>query len=210
MDAILRLDKENPDLDLIYVLKKPGGSIRDSFLAEGFILDKKIGVGQPKRVENPRVLVANTPMDTDKIKIYGAQVKTDSIAKMAEIEKAERAKMVEKCKKIIGHNVNVFVNRQLIYDLPEQEFTDAGMCSIEHADFDGIERIAAALGGEIVSTFDHPELVKVGQCKLMEEVGLFAMLWCTRVMLNIGIGYYWRRHFSPIFGRPGRISLYCK
>ena len=33
---------------------------QDSFLDEGFILDKRIGVGQPKRVEDARILVANT------------------------------------------------------------------------------------------------------------------------------------------------------
>lgn len=35
----------------------------------GFLLDKKIGVNQPKRIENAKILVANTPMDTDKIKV---------------------------------------------------------------------------------------------------------------------------------------------
>jgi T-complex protein 1 subunit beta len=39
----------------------------------------------------------------------------------------------------------------------------------EHADFDGIERLALVLGGEIVSTFDNPELVKIGRCDLIEE-----------------------------------------
>lgn len=33
---------------------------QDSFLDEGFILDKRIGVGQPKRIENAKILVANT------------------------------------------------------------------------------------------------------------------------------------------------------
>ena len=42
--------------------------------------------------------------------------------------------------------------------------------AIEHADFDGIERLALVTGGEIVSTFDHPELVKLGACSLIEEV----------------------------------------
>ena len=37
---------------------------------------------QPKRVENARILVANTAMDTDKIKIYGARVRVDSMAKV--------------------------------------------------------------------------------------------------------------------------------
>jgi T-complex protein 1 subunit beta len=41
-----------------------------------------MGVGQPRRIENAKVLIANTPMDTDKIKIYGARVKVDSMAKV--------------------------------------------------------------------------------------------------------------------------------
>lgn len=55
---------------------------QDSFLDEGFILDKKIGVGQPHRINDAKVLIANTPMDTDKIKIYGARVRVDSMAKV--------------------------------------------------------------------------------------------------------------------------------
>ena len=35
----------------------------------GFLLDKKIGVNQPKRIENAKILIANTAMDTDKIKV---------------------------------------------------------------------------------------------------------------------------------------------
>jgi len=56
--------------------------LQESFLDEGFILDKRIGVGQPKRIENAKILVANTAMDTDKIKIYGARVRVDSMAKV--------------------------------------------------------------------------------------------------------------------------------
>jgi len=49
---------------------------------------------------------------------------------------------------------------------------DKGVMVIEHADFDGIERLAAATGAEILSTFDHPERKDkvLGHCKLIEEV----------------------------------------
>ncbi|KAL6492986.1 T-complex protein 1 subunit beta [Orobanche gracilis] len=137
---------------------------------KGFILDKKIGVGQPKRIENANILVANTAMDTDKVKIYGARVRVDSMAKVAEIEVAEKEKMREKVQKIIGHGINCFVNRQLIYNFPEELFADAGVLAIEHADFDGIERLALVTGGEIASTFDNPDSVKLGHCKLIEEI----------------------------------------
>jgi hypothetical protein len=37
---------------------------------------------QPRRIENAKILVANTAMDTDKIKIYGSRVRVDSMAKV--------------------------------------------------------------------------------------------------------------------------------
>lgn len=61
-------------------------------------------------------------------------------------------------------------HRQLIYNYPEQLFSDAGVMAIEHADFEGIERLALVLGGEIVSTFGDPEKVRLGSCDLVEEV----------------------------------------
>jgi len=95
----------------------PGGCLTDSHLEEGFILNKKIGVGQPKRIENPKIMVANTSMDADKIKIFGSRVRTESMSQVAEIEAAEKQKMKDKCKKIVDHGINVFINRQLILRL---------------------------------------------------------------------------------------------
>lgn len=61
-------------------------------------------------------------------------------------------------------------SRQLVYNYPEQLFADAGVMAIEHADFDGIERLALVTGGEIVSTFDNPDLVTLGTSDVIEEV----------------------------------------
>lgn len=55
--------------------KKQFSCIRQSFamayfvVVLGFLLDKKVGINQPKRIENARILIANTPMDADKIKV---------------------------------------------------------------------------------------------------------------------------------------------
>jgi len=169
VDATLRL-KGSGNLDSIQIIKKLGGALEESFLDEGFLLDKTPGNGQPKRVENAKILIANTPMDTDKIKVFASRVSVDSVAKVAELELAEKEKMRDKVNMILAHNINVFINRQLIYNFPEQLFADANVMAIEHADFDGIERLALVTGGEIVSTFGHPEQVKLGTCKLIEEV----------------------------------------
>ncbi|VDM95752.1 unnamed protein product [Thelazia callipaeda] len=169
VDSVLRL-KGSGCLDSIQIIKKLGGAMDDSYLDEGFLLEKRPGMYQPKKVVNAKVLIANTPMDTDKVKVFGSRVRVDSVAKVAELEVAEKQKMKDKVNKILAHKINVFINRQLIYNYPEQLFADAGVMAIEHADFEGIERLALVLGGEIVSTFDSPELVKLGSCNLIEEI----------------------------------------
>jgi len=171
VQAVLRL-KGKGGLDAIQVIKVPGGSLKDSFLDDGFLLDKKAGVGQPKRVENAKILVANTAMDTDKLKFYGARVRTESLEQVGNLEAAEKTKMKDKCQAILDTGATCFVNRQLIYNYPEELFADAGIMAIEHADFDGIERLALVTGGEIASHFGaHQQVqVRLGTCDLVEEV----------------------------------------
>lgn len=153
VNAVLRL-KGSGNLDYIKLIKKAGGTLKDSFLAEGFILEKTISTGCDKTKKNPKIMVANTPMDHDKIKIMGSKVKVSSMDKVAEIEEAEKRKMFDKVQKILSFKPDVFINRQLIYNYPEQLLAEKGVMVIEHADFDGIERLSAVLGSDILSTFE--------------------------------------------------------
>ena len=122
-------------------------------------------------------------MDTDKIKIFGARVKVDGTGKLAELERAEKVraqsvrppdivqeKMKAKVQRIKAHGINCFVNRQLVYNYPESLFAAEGIMCIEHADFEGVERLSLVTGAEIASTFDRPDLVKLGACDVIEEI----------------------------------------
>ncbi len=169
VDAVLRLNGSG-NMDYIKLIKKAGGTLSDSFLADGMILEKTISTGCVRSVKNPRVMVANTPMDNDKIKIMGSKVKVDSFQKIGEIEEAEKRKMKAKVDRILAHKPDVFINRQLIYNYPEQLLADAGVMVIEHADFDGVERLGAVLGSDILSTFDSPETAVLGTCDSIEEI----------------------------------------
>ena len=64
-------------------------------------------------------------------------MRVESTAKIAEIEEAEKIKMKQKVDRILAHNPKCFINRQLIYNYPEQLFAQAGVMAIEHADFEG-------------------------------------------------------------------------
>lgn len=157
-------------MDYIKLIKKSGGTLSDSYLADGMILEKTISTGCVKMMENCKIMVANTPMDHDKIKIMGSKVRVDSFKNIGDIEEAEKRKMRTKIDKILEHKPNVFINRQLIYNYPEQLLADAGVMVIEHADFDGIERLSAVLGSDILSTFDNPDTANLGTCGKIEEI----------------------------------------
>jgi T-complex protein 1 subunit beta len=92
VDAILRL-KGSGNLDYIKLIKKAGGTLKDSLLANGFILEKSISTGCPRRKEKTRILITNTHMDHYKIKIFGSKVKVESMLKVAEIKESEKLKM---------------------------------------------------------------------------------------------------------------------
>jgi len=170
VDSVLRL-KGSGNLDYIKLIKKAGGTLSDSFIADGLILEKTISTGCERSKKNCRVMVANTPMDHDKIKIMGSKVRTDSIKDIGELEEAERRKMKNKIDKILAYKPDVFINRQLVYNYPEQLLADAGVMVIEHADFDGMERLSAVLGSQILSTFDDPENAEaLGTCGSIDEM----------------------------------------
>jgi T-complex protein 1 subunit beta len=59
VDAVMRL-RGSTDLSRIAIIKRTGGALGESHLDSGFLLEKRVGVGQPKRVENAKILIANT------------------------------------------------------------------------------------------------------------------------------------------------------
>ena len=99
-------------------------------------------------------------------------------------------KMKAKVEAIASHGINCFVNRQLIYNYPESLLAEKGIMVIEHADFEGVERLSLVTGGEIASTFERPDLVKLGRCELIEEI----MIGEDKVCFS-------PRHWISSFGR---------
>lgn len=158
------------DLNLINIIKAPG-KLEDSFYCDGFILDRETIIN----IENPRILVANTAMDYDKIKVFGAKVEVQSVGELVQIEESEKKKMASKVDKICFDGdekiIDVFINRQLIYDYPKRLFKQNNVIPIEHADFDGVKRLSNILDAKIVSSFYKPvDKSNIGTCEKIENV----------------------------------------
>ncbi|EAY91026.1 hypothetical protein OsI_12631 [Oryza sativa Indica Group] len=101
-------------------------------------------------------------------KEYFAELAVDAVLRLKGSTNLEAIQIL---KKPGGSLKDSFLDEgQLIYNFPEELFADAGILAIEHADFEGIERLALVTGGDIASTFDNPESVKLGHCNVIEEI----------------------------------------
>ena len=102
-------------------------------------------------------------------------------------------------------------DRQLIYNLPEEHLASKGVMPIEHSDFEGTERLSLVLGADIVSTFDVPDKITLGECKLVEEVpcslSLSLSLCSTDAALDLQ-DHDWRGQNGQVLGLQERRGLH--
>ncbi|RLE75909.1 MAG: thermosome subunit, partial [Thermoprotei archaeon] len=65
-----RGDEWVADIDYVQLIKKQGGSLRDSQLVYGVIIDKEVvHPGMPKRVEKAKIALLNCPLEVEKTEI---------------------------------------------------------------------------------------------------------------------------------------------
>lgn len=153
------------DITLIEIIKLEG-DLSESLLVDGIVLDKAVDI----TLENPKILIANTAMDYDKVKIFSSKINVESIGELEKIELAEKSKMGAKVDRICSVPFDLFVNRQIIYDYPLQLLKNKGLCVIEHADFDGVERLNKVLGGNLLSSFESISDSDLGTCQKVSPI----------------------------------------
>ena len=192
--AIDNLDQDN-DLSLISIIKGHG-DLSESKWIDGIVLEKNICYKNNNditnklanieikddvtknnsevvlfKMNNPKILVANTALDFDKIKIFTSKIQVNSISELEKIETAEKERLMDKVNNICKLDFDIFINRQIIYDFNMQLLLKHNKVIIENADFDGVEKLGKVLGGKVLSHFyeAHDQSI-VGTCKQVEKI----------------------------------------
>jgi T-complex protein 1 subunit beta len=165
IDICIQAVEKVDDISLIEIIKLEG-DLSESMLVDGIVLKKDCNIN----LNNPKILVANTSLDFDKTKIFSTKIAVDSIRELSNIENAEKEKMILKVDSICKIPFDLFINRQIIYDYPNQLLENKGIRVIEHADFDGVERLNKVLGGSLVSTFDNIKESDFGTCAKVSTI----------------------------------------
>lgn len=167
IDICIKAIEKTEDINLIEIIKMEG-SLEESFITDGILLKKDLDIS----ITNPKILICNTCLDFDKVKIHSSKACVNSVSELMKIEEAEKKKMNEKIESITKQKFDLFINRQIIYDYPMQLLKNKGLAVIEHADFDGVERLNKVLGGDLLSAFEEIKEENFGTCESVKTINI--------------------------------------
>ena len=157
------------DQDNIQIVKKVGGSMGDSKMISGIILDKEVvHSGMPKKVENAKIALIDSAMEVKKTEIDAKIEITDPSQLQAFLNEEEKMlkKMVDIVKKT---GANVAFCQKGIDDLVQHYLAKEGIYAVRRAKKSDMEKLAKATGGTIATKLDDLKASDLGFAALVEE-----------------------------------------
>jgi chaperonin GroEL (HSP60 family) len=156
-------------MDNIQIQKKQGGSIQDTEIIKGIILDKeRVHEGMPKQIKNAKIALVNAALEIKKTEVDARIQIQDPTQLQAFLDEEEGMlrKMVEKVKK---SGANVLVCQKGIDDLAQHFLAKAGIYSVRRAKKSDMEKLGKATGGKIVANLDDLTSKDLGVAGNVEE-----------------------------------------
>lgn len=171
VDAVMMLDDLLP-LNMIGMKKVQGGGLEDTQLVAGVAFKKTFSYAgfemQPKRYENPKIVMLNVELELKKEK-DNAEIRIDNVKEYQAIVDAEWDILYDKLEKIFATGAKVVLSKQPIGDVATQWFADRDIfCAGRVPDAD-MQRTRKACGGAIQSSVNDLTEDVLGLCELFQE-----------------------------------------
>ncbi|MCS7140067.1 MAG: TCP-1/cpn60 chaperonin family protein [Candidatus Nezhaarchaeota archaeon] len=157
------------DVDQVQLVKRQGGSILDTKLVQGVIVDKEVvHTGMPKRVEKAKIALLDCPLEVEKTEIDAEIRISDPTQMKAFIEEEERILrgMVEKIKNV---GANVVFCQKGIDDMAQHYLAKAGILAARRVKKSDMEKLARATGARIVTNIEDLTSKDLGYAEFVEE-----------------------------------------
>jgi len=162
-------DERIIDLSDIKVEKRQGGSIKDSTLVDGIILDKeRVHAGMPRSTSSAKIALINSAIEVKKTEVDAKIQITDPtmLASFLEEEEGYIRGLVEK---IQASGANVVICQKGIDDLAQHYMAKGGIFAIRRAKKSDMEALSKATGGRIVTNIDDLAASDLGEAAKVEE-----------------------------------------
>ena len=157
------------DLDDIKVEKKSGGSIKDTKLIKGIVLDKEVvHGGMPKRVEKAKIALINSALEIEKTE-FDAKLNITSPEQMKRFLDEENTMLKTMVEKLTGSGANVVICQKGLDDIAQHYLAKANVLTVRRVKESDMTKLSRATGARVINNLDDLTSKDLGAADLVEE-----------------------------------------
>jgi len=182
VDAILKIveiddDKHSVDLDNLKVEKKAGGSIDDTSLINGIVLDKEIvHSGMPTKIEKSKIALVNAALEVEKTEM-SAEIRISDPTQMQQFLEEENRMLKSMVDKIHSIGANVLICQKGIDDIAQHYLSKHGILSVRRVKESDMTKLAKATGGRISTNLDDISANDLGSAEIVHQKKVESDKW---------------------------------
>ncbi|GJD12919.1 T-complex protein 1 subunit epsilon [Galdieria sulphuraria] len=170
--SVADFERKDINLDLIKVEGKVGGTLEDSVLVNGIVLDKDVSHPQmPKAVDNAKICILTCPFEPPKPKTKH-KLDIDSVEKYRDLQKAEQEYFRDMVQRVKDSGANVVLCQWGFDDEANHLLYQNGLLAVRWVGGVEIELVAMATHGRIIPRFSEISEKKLGRAGKVREVSL--------------------------------------
>lgn len=182
VDAILRVatkkaETYSVDLENIKVEKKAGGSITDTQIIKGIVLDKEVvHSGMPTKIEKAKIALVNSALEIEKTEMSSEIRITDPTQMQMFLEEENRMikTMVDKLHNV---GVNVLICQKGIDDIAQHYLAKYGIMAVRRVKESDMIKLGKATGGRVISNLDDLTEKDLGTADLAHQKKVESDKW---------------------------------
>jgi thermosome len=157
------------DIDDVKVEKKAGGSLRDTKLIKGIVLDKEVvHGGMPKRIEKAKIALVNSALEIEKTE-FDAKINISSPDQMKMFLEEENKMLKNMVDKIISSGANVAICQKGIDDVAQHYLAKSNILAVRRVKESDMTKLARATGARTVNNLEDLNSKDLGSADLVEE-----------------------------------------
>ncbi|MDC3254074.1 thermosome subunit beta [Nitrosopumilus sp.] len=182
VDAVLSIatkkgDQYFVDLENIKVEKKPGGSIEDTQIVKGIVLDKEIvHSGMPTRIEKANIALINSALEIEKTEM-SAEIRITDPTQMQMFLEEENRMLKTMVDKLHDVGANVLVCQKGIDDIAQHYLSKHGIMAIRRVKESDMIKLAKATDGRVISNLDDLSEKDLGSADLAHQKKVESDKW---------------------------------
>jgi thermosome len=173
--------KQKVDIDDIKVEKKVGGSVEESVLIEGMVIDKeRVHTNMPKKITNAKILLINEALEIKKTEV-DAEISIKSPDQLQLFLDQEEQMIHDMVTKVINSGANVVFVQKGIDDIAQHYLAKAGIYAARRVKKSDMDKLARATGAKVLTSLKEINDSDLGKAGLVEEkkIGDEAMTYIT-------------------------------